>query len=95
MSERYAFAYPLEAEIKSDGSGNAIFRVVASDKEMATSTMLELDELVGTKSREISPEEYEKRSAFGFSASGWKMCNWEPQGPKKNWIIKPPDPRSN
>lgn len=29
----------------------------------------------------ISPE----RRSFGFDSTRWGGCNWEPEGPKKNW----------
>lgn len=29
-----------------------------------------------------------------FSSNRWNST-WEPSGPKKNWMIEPPDPRAN
>lgn len=29
--------------------------------------------------------------SFGFSRKNWKMSNWEPRGPKPNWLEEPHD----
>lgn len=95
MAERYADAHLIETAVNSDGSAEAIYSVDASDVEAVHVLKKGMDEHFGLESTIMTKEEYEKRSAFGFSAKNWKMCNWEPKGPKKNWIIEPPDPRAN
>lgn len=95
MVERYADATLIEAAVNSDGSAEVIYRVDSSDEEMGKAITREMDEHYGVEGRVMSLQEYKKKSFFGFSASDWQMCDWEPEGPKKNWRVPPKDPSLN
>jgi len=89
---RYAVGFPVEQEITSDGA-NITWAVAASDEEMGQNWVDSAKEELGGKWTRLN-EQGPKSNFFGFSSSRWN-APWQPEGPKKNWMIPPVDPRLN
>jgi hypothetical protein len=86
----FAEVTDIEEVTDRDGNTHTVFKAVSNCPVAATKLVEGISSMVQADAHYIGSVRLPDRtsSTFGFSGR-WRMCDWQPKGPRKNWIPKP------